>query len=159
MIIEIMKRINFRQPKFILPMAIFIPLLFEGWLVIHLFHIEKSSVENQSALLMPKPTGRFGKIVDLNDTIVADSFRYNSKYSEIEKLSLEQRHIADSLKKAEDKTAPAKESEWKEWNSLDGAASNMMTGIKKTLSFCAEVIDKGAVPVYVKDLTPTDSIN
>lgn len=154
-----MVKINFHQPKFILPAIVFLPLLGLGWLTIDIFQTETQAAKTLNVLSTETSTGGYGKIVNWSETKVVDSIGYDSKYSNMEKHVLELQHLADSLKESEGKVAPAKESEWKEWNTLEGAVSNVKTGIKKTLFFCADVIDKSAVPVYIKDLTPTDSIN
>ena len=152
MTLDIMKKINFIQAKFVLPAILFLPLLGLGWLVIDIF---RSDVQYNGLLSDMKD--RNGIIADSLDLEVLDSIGTFTLEQEI--MMLEQQHLADSLKESEGKFAPAKESEWKEWNTLEGAASNVKTGIRKTLSFCADVIDKGAVPVYVKTETPSDSIN
>ena len=156
---DIMKKINFHQPQFVLPAILFLPLLGLGWLVIDIFHTERQSVECRSDLPEAKRTDKFGPIVEWNDTITADSIEYDSRYSEIKDPIQELRHLADSLKESESKVSAEKESEWKEWNTLDGAFSNTKTGIKKTAFFFFDIIDHGAVPVYIKTDTPADSIN
>lgn len=147
-----MKKIDFHQAKFVLPAIFFLPLLGLGWLVTDIF---RSDVQYNG--LRSEMKDRYGIIADSLDLEVLDSIGTFTLEQEI--MMLEQQHLADSLKESEGKVAPAKESEWKEWNTLEGAASNVKTGIRKTLSFCADIIDKGAVPVYVKTETPADSIN
>ena len=154
-----MKKINFHHLKFILPAIVFFPLLGLGWLMIDIFHTERQSVECRSVLLEAKQTDKFGPIVEWNDTVTADSIEYDSRYSEIKDPIQELRHLADSLKESESKVSAENESEWKEWNTLDGAFSNVKTGIKKTAYFFVDIIDHGAVPVYIKTDTPADSIN
>jgi len=154
-----MEKINFRQPKFLLPAILFFPLWGLGWLVIDIFHTERQSVECRSVLPEAKQMDKFGPTVEWNDTITADSIEYDSRYSEIKNPIQELQHLADSLKESEGKVIPEKKTEWREWNTLDGCFSNVKTGIKKTAYFFADIIDKGAVPVYIKDLSPTDSIN
>lgn len=147
-----MEKINFHQPKFILPAVLFFPLLCLGWLVIDIFHAEMHYSRLRSEM-----KDRYGIIADSLDSQVLDSIGIFTLEQEM--MMLEQRHLADSLKESECKVSAEKESEWKEWNTLEGVASNVMTSIKKTLFFCGDVIDKGAVPVYMKADTPTDSIN
>lgn len=154
-----MVKINFHQPKFILPAIIFLPLLGLGWLTIDIFQTETQAAKTLNVLSKETSTGRYGKIVDWSETKVVDSIGYDSKYSEVERHALELQHLADSLKESKGKAVPVKESEWKEWNTLEGAASNVKTGIRKALSFCADVIDHEAVPVYIKTDMPADSIN
>lgn len=147
-----MEKINFHQPKFILPAVLFFPLLCLGWLVIDIFHAEM-----QYSGLRSEMKDRYGIVADSLDLEILDSTGIFTLEQEM--MMLEQRHLADSLKESEGKAAPAKESEWKEWNTLEGAVSNVKTGIRKALSFCADVIDHEAVPVYIKTDTPADSIN
>jgi hypothetical protein len=154
-----MKKINFHQLKFILPAITFFPLLGLGWLVIDIFHTERQSVECRSALPAAKPTDKFWSTVEWNDTIIADSIEYDSWYSEIKDPIQELQHLADSLKESEGKVIPEKKTEWRQWNTLDGCFSNVKTGIKKTAFFFFDIIDHGAVPVYIKTDTPADSIN
>lgn len=149
---DIMKKINFIQPKFVLPAILFLPLLGLGWLMIDIFHTEM-----QYSGLRSEMKDRYGIVADSLDLEILDSTGIFTLEQEM--MMLEQRHLADSLKESEGKAAPAKESEWKEWNTLEGAASNVKTGIRKALSFCADVIDHEAVPVYIKTDTPADSIN
>lgn len=152
MMSDIMKKINFIQPKFVLPAILFLPLLGLGWLMIDIFHTEM-----QYSGLRSEMKDRYGIVADSLDLEILDSTGIFTLEQEM--MMLEQRHLADSLKESEGKAAPTKESEWKEWNTLEGAASNVKTGIRKALSFCADVIDHEAVPVYIKTDTPADSIN
>lgn len=152
MMSDIMKKINFIQPKFVLPAILFLPLLGLGWLMIDIFHTEMQYSGQRSEM-----KDRYGIVADSLDLEILDSTGIFTLEQEM--MMLEQRHPADSLKESEGKAAPAKESEWKEWNTLEGAASNVKTGIRKALSFCADVIDHEAVPVYIKTDTPADSIN
>ena len=39
---ELIKRINFKQPKYILPALLYLPLLFTGYFVIDIFHTKKA---------------------------------------------------------------------------------------------------------------------
>lgn len=43
---KLTEKINFRQPKYMIPLVIYIPLLFCGYLVIELFNTEKADVDN-----------------------------------------------------------------------------------------------------------------
>lgn len=152
-----MKKINFIQPKFVLPAILFLPLLGLGWLVTDIFHSEMQHSERHPEVKESRITELQGFLIDSLDLEVLDST--GTFTLEQEMMMLEQRHLADSLKESEGKVTPPKESKWKEWNTLEGAASNVKTGIRKALSFCADVIDHEAVPVYIKTDTPADSIN
>ena len=41
---EQLKKINFKQPKYILPAILYFPLLFTGYFVIDMFHTEKAEI-------------------------------------------------------------------------------------------------------------------
>lgn len=43
---KLTEKINFRQPKYMIPLVIYIPLLFCGYFVIRLFNTEKADVDN-----------------------------------------------------------------------------------------------------------------
>ena len=43
---ELIKRINFKQPKYILPALLYLPLLFTGYFVIDIFHTKKSEIQD-----------------------------------------------------------------------------------------------------------------
>ena len=45
---DILKKINWKQPKYMLPLIIYFPLLFVGYFVIDLFHTEKAEIPNNS---------------------------------------------------------------------------------------------------------------
>lgn len=45
---EILKKINWKQPKYMLPLIIYIPLLFVGYFVIDLFHTEKADIPDKN---------------------------------------------------------------------------------------------------------------
>ena len=42
------KKINWKQPKYLLPAIIYFPLLFVGYFVIDLFHTEKAEIPDES---------------------------------------------------------------------------------------------------------------
>ena len=44
--IQTLKKINWKQPKYMIPLIIYIPLLFVGYFVIDLFHTEKAEIPN-----------------------------------------------------------------------------------------------------------------
>ena len=46
--IQTLKKINWKQPKYMLPLIIYVPLLFVGYFVIDLFHTEKAAVPDTS---------------------------------------------------------------------------------------------------------------
>ena len=45
---DILKKINWKQPKYMLPLIIYFPLLFAGYFVIDLFHTEKAEIPDNS---------------------------------------------------------------------------------------------------------------
>ena len=45
---DILKKINWKQPKYMLPLIIYFPLLFLGYFVIDLFHTEKAEIPDSS---------------------------------------------------------------------------------------------------------------
>lgn len=46
--IQTLKKINWKQPKYMLPLIIYVPLLFVGYFVIDLFHTEKAAIPDTS---------------------------------------------------------------------------------------------------------------
>ncbi len=46
--IQTLKKINWKQPKYMLPLIIYVPLLFVGYFVIDLFHTEKAEILDTS---------------------------------------------------------------------------------------------------------------
>ncbi len=156
-----MKKIDFKQLKFFLPAVCFFPLLGMGWLVIDLFYSEPQTVVQRKEIPEARMANKFGNLAEWNYTVTSDSIEkyYTSKYSEREKIILKMQYLSDSLEESKREVISDKAVEWKEWNTLDGAVSNMKTGIKKTASFFGDIIEKGAVPVYIKELSPRDSIN
>ena len=46
--IQTLKKINWKQPKYMLPLIIYVPLLFVGYFVIDLFHTEKAEIPDNS---------------------------------------------------------------------------------------------------------------
>ena len=46
--IQTLKKINWKQPKYMLPLIIYVPLLFVGYFVIDLFHTEKAEIPDAS---------------------------------------------------------------------------------------------------------------
>lgn len=45
---EALKKINRKQPKYMIPLIIYVPLLFVGYFVIDLFHTEKAEIPDDS---------------------------------------------------------------------------------------------------------------
>ena len=45
---DILKKINWKQPKYMLPLIVYFPLLFVGYFVIDLFHTEKAEIPDNS---------------------------------------------------------------------------------------------------------------
>ena len=48
LVIQTLKKINWKQPKYMLPLIIYVPLLFVGYFVIDLFHTEKAEIPDSS---------------------------------------------------------------------------------------------------------------
>lgn len=46
--IQTLKKINWKQPKYMLPLIIYVPLMFVGYFVIDLFHTEKAEIPDTS---------------------------------------------------------------------------------------------------------------
>ena len=46
--IQTLKKINWKQPKYMLPLIIYVPLLFVGYFVIDLFQTEKAEIPDSS---------------------------------------------------------------------------------------------------------------
>ena len=46
--LQTLKKINWKQPKYMLPLIIYVPLLFVGYFVIDLFHTEKAEIPDSS---------------------------------------------------------------------------------------------------------------
>ena len=44
---DILKKINWKQPKYMLPLIIYFPLLFVGYFVIDLFHTKSQTIALQ----------------------------------------------------------------------------------------------------------------
>ena len=51
---DALKKINWKQPKYMIPIIIYFPLLFVGYFVIDLFHTEKAEI----CLLYTSPSPR-----------------------------------------------------------------------------------------------------
>ena len=45
---DIIKKINFRQPKYMLPAILYVPLLFASYFIFDLFHTEKAEIPNKT---------------------------------------------------------------------------------------------------------------
>ena len=45
---DIIKRINFRQPKYMLPAILYVPLLVASYFIFDLFHTEKAEIPNKT---------------------------------------------------------------------------------------------------------------
>ena len=45
---DIIKRINFRQPKYMLPAILYVPLLVASYFIFDLFHTEKAEIPNRT---------------------------------------------------------------------------------------------------------------
>lgn len=118
---DILKKINWKQPKYMLPLIIYFPLLFVGYFVIDLFHTEKAEIADNSLTtteylnpVLPdakmKDDGignkyesmvkSYGKIDDLTAMENIDRNNeeekesYDSKYSDEERQLLESQEAA-----------------------------------------------------------------
>ena len=112
---ELFKKINFKQPKYILPALVYFPLLFTGYFVIDMMHTKKAEVPDPSLQSteyinpnLPQPTVKeglegklesmtksFGKIDDHSavdnidrEDAAASKEEYQSKYSDEELQAL-----------------------------------------------------------------------
>jgi len=119
--IQTLKKINWKQPKYMLPLIIYFPLLFVGYFVIDLFHTEKAEVPDKSLATteylnpvlpeaqmkgdgignkyesMVKSYGRIDDYtamenIDRNNDEEKES--YDSKYSDAERQMLESQEAA-----------------------------------------------------------------
>ena len=118
---DILKKINFKQPKYMIPLIIYFPLLFVGYFVIDLFHTEKADIPDKSLATteylnpelpdakmkgdgignkMESMARSYGRIDDLSaiDNIDRnnedDKEEYNSKYTDAEREQLESQEAA-----------------------------------------------------------------
>ena len=113
---DILKKINWKQPKYMIPLIIYFPLLFVGYFVIDLFHTEKADIPDKSLATteylnpelpdakmkgdgignkMESMAKSYGRIDDLSaiDNIDRnnenETEEYNSKYTDEERQLLE----------------------------------------------------------------------
>ena len=113
---DILKKINWKQPKYMIPLIIYFPLLFVGYFVIDLFHTEKADIPDKSLATteylnpelpdakmkgdgignkmesMAKSYGRiddFSAIDNIDRNNEDEKEEYNSKYSDAERELLE----------------------------------------------------------------------
>lgn len=121
-----MKKINFKQPKYMIPIIIYFPLLFVGYMVIDMFNIDTSTpsdtrlkttnylsselpeayTDSVLGSKMENTEKEFGKITDLSGVQnVADDRdsllkkeSYDSKYSEDEARKVRQQHAEEAQK-------------------------------------------------------------
>ncbi|MDN0025781.1 conjugative transposon protein TraM [Prevotella lascolaii] len=118
---DILKKINWKQPKYMLPLIIYFPLLFVGYFVIDLFHTEKAEIADNSLTtteylnpVLPDAKMKgdgignkyesmvksYGKIDDLTAMENIDRNNeeekesYDSKYSDVERQLLESQEAA-----------------------------------------------------------------
>ena len=123
------KKINFKQPKYLLPAIIYLPLLFVGYFIIDMFNVEVSDTTNKKlkttdylsselpeaytdSILGDKMTNtenQFGRISDLsgvqnvendNDS-VNQKKDFESKYSEDEARKVRMQQAEENRKLAE----------------------------------------------------------
>lgn len=113
---DILKKINWKQPKYMIPLIIYFPLLFVGYFVIDLFHTEKADIPDKSLATteylnpdlpdakmkgdgignkMESMARSYGQIDDFSaiDNIdrnnEEEKEEYNSKYTDAERKQLE----------------------------------------------------------------------
>ena len=113
---DILKKINWKQPKYMIPLIIYFPLLFVGYFIIDLFHTEKADIPDKSLATteylnpelpdakmkgdgignkmesMAKSYGRiddFSAIDNIDRNNEDEKEEYNSKYSDAERELLE----------------------------------------------------------------------
>ena len=124
---EQLKKINFKQPKYILPAILYFPLLFTGYFVIDMFHTEKAEIADptmqSTEYLNPNlPQAKvkdgldgkyesmlksYGKIDDFSAIENIDSEedsqleKYESKYTDWDLESMDSTAIAAQLKAEE----------------------------------------------------------
>ena len=118
---DILKKINWKQPKYMLPLIIYFPLLFVGYFVIDLFHTEKAEIPDNSLTtteylnpVLPDAKMKgdgignkyesmvksYGKIDDLtameniDRNTEEEKESYDSKYSDEERQLLESQETA-----------------------------------------------------------------
>lgn len=118
---DILKKINWKQPKYMIPLIIYFPLLFVGYFVIDLFHTEKADIPDKSLATteylnpelpdakmkgdgignkMESMARSYGQIDDFSaiDNIdrnnEEEKEEYNSKYTDAERKQLESQEAA-----------------------------------------------------------------
>ena len=118
---DILKKINWKQPKYMIPLIIYFPLLFVGYFVIDLFHTEKADIPDKSLATteylnpelpdakmkgdgignkMESMARSYGQIDDFSaiDNIDRNNEEnkeeYNSKYTDAERKQLESQEAA-----------------------------------------------------------------
>lgn len=118
---DILKKINWKQPKYMIPLIIYFPLLFVGYIVIDLFHTEKADIPDKSLATteylnpelpdakmkgdgignkMESMARSYGQIDDFSaiDNIdrnnEEEKEEYNSKYTDAERKQLESQEAA-----------------------------------------------------------------
>ena len=118
---DILKKINWKQPKYMIPLIIYFPLLFVGYFVIDLFHTEKVDIPDKSLATteylnpelpdakmkgdgignkMESMARSYGQIDDFSaiDNIdrnnEEEKEEYNSKYTDAERKQLESQEAA-----------------------------------------------------------------
>ena len=118
---DILKNINWKQPKYMIPLIIYFPLLFVGYFVIDLFHTEKADIPDKSLATteylnpelpdakmkgdgignkMESMARSYGQIDDFSaiDNIdrnnEEEKEEYNSKYTDAERKQLESQEAA-----------------------------------------------------------------
>ncbi len=148
-----MKKINFKQPKYVLPAILYFPLLGLGWLIIDIFHTEikekPSSLQTTEYLNSNLPGANvkeigskrenmlksFGKIKDESAVNVAgrDSTKleeYDSKYSDEEVAQLEEqvRQLEQEQQRAAEAEAAKKEEERRKQQAREDARKAARSG-------------------------------
>lgn len=124
---EQLKKINFKQPKYMLPAILYFPILFTGYFVIDMFYTEKAEIEDPTmqsteylnpnlpqAKVKDELDGKYesmlksyGKIDDFSAIENIDSEEeeqleeYESQYTETDLESLDSTALADQLRAEE----------------------------------------------------------
>ena len=107
---DILKKINWKQPKYMIPLIIYFPLLFVGYFVIDLFHTEKADIPDKSlatteylnpelpdAKMKARSYGQiddFSAIDNIDRNNEENKEEYNSKYTDAEREQLKSQEAA-----------------------------------------------------------------
>ena len=148
-----MKKINFKQPKYVLPAILYFPLLGLGWLIIDIFHTEikerPTGLQTTEYLNSDLPSANvkdignkrdnmlksFGKIRDESAVNIAgrDSVKkedFDSKYSDEEVAQLEEqvRQLEEEQKRAAEAKAAEEEKKRQKEQAREDARKGVRSG-------------------------------